>query len=1018
MYGGFRLAYIITMLLVNPNGQLIGVSESKVSWLLAHGFKKAPEMQSPEKPVTENKLLDSFKNDGLPVRFLTSVDKPDGYGQSQSYLTMALIKNGIWPDKKDTGQEIGLCYYTPVFADRLTSPIKVVYTMFESSTIPEAWVKHLRKVDKVLVPSKFCQEIFATRGIESTVVPLGYNHEVYKYLDRPSHPVFTFLHYNAFNTRKGFDLVFKAFTEEFKTNEPVKMVFKTINPRLPFPIIKSEYPNIEVIKGEFTYPQMTELLRSADAFVFPSRGEGFGLTPLECLATGMSVLIPNSSGMSEYFDDKYFYEIKVKGTCPAVYANYVPSDVGVMSEPDLDSLKKQMRYVFEHQDEAKEKAKAGASWVRYNWTIDQTAKKLSEELKQIKKKIIPTNAPDLAFLTEDINFYSGGRYHSWMQAVMLTESRLKVTVFTNEMPCFADDFDLYERPNVKIIGHDPEDPDHRGAKAFDTLDIEAGAYFGTPAKASLAALRLGLKYKKPVYVTMFDPPSWVESSDVTHHDELERDFQLKAFLDAHLSELVDFKLIVLTENAIDDYAKWYGLDKKYIYAIHPAINSRIVELFDKSVTRKRHNSIVTCSRNHPRKGFSDVLHAFKPFSRDHDLHIITQSEDGIITKATEMGIPIDKIFIHTKISDVDKFKLMAQSKVLLSGSKFEGFGMWATEARAMGMPVVCYDLPALKDVYNDEGMYKATSFDPNDLREKLGNALGSEPIKPMTDHYFEVLQSKLLELVAPKSHADPLLEVTPMFIVLNEEKFVEASLRAVLKRKEVQQVIIVEGADTRYPNASKKGLSVDKTSKIIKKLIKEFPDRIIYEQMGWVNGKEALRNRCMRLSKQEGWGLFVDGDEVWSDDNWKKLIKTMQENKESGVIYFKHLHFWKQPDLVAVGSQWDKHLFRCFRFAEKGMYLKQHAGEPRTVSGERLGEKYGKVIDDRIKIHHYGAMKDGADIKDKLEFYKRRDKGLVVKDTWTNWKAGKETQWTNAGGTAEKYTGTHPKEVRDIICKN
>lgn len=989
--------------LINKSGKIVGIPESRVQKYLNKGFKR----------VEYTPQQKQGKVDGIPVRLLTSTDHPDGYGQSQEYLTKYLKKYGIDVSKTDKGQEIGICYYTPVYSNRLKNPYKIIYSMFESTTIPSDWVKYLRKVDKVFVPSHFCQRIFATKGINSEVIPLGYDHDSYKYIERKrTDEPFTFLHYNAFNVRKGFDLVFKAFTEEFSTDEPVKMIFKTISTRTLFPILESEYPNIETIKGDYSKSQLNELLERSDCFVFPSRGEGFGLTPLEALATGLPVIIPNASGMSEYFNSDYFYEVQVKGECPALYQSYSPKDVGNMVEPDLDSLKKQMRYVFEHREEAKEKGKKGSEWVKH-WSIDNTAKLLSEEIKKISGKVI-TDIPDIAFLTEDISFYSGGRYHSWLQALMLNESKFKVRIYTNEYPVFRNDFDLYEEPEIQIIGHG-NDSKYKGAMAFNDLDVEANAYFGSPETASMNALRLGLKYRKPVYITMFDPPEWVENSDVTDDWETRRDNTLKDFLDKHLKDLVDFKLIVLTENAIDSFSKWYGLDKKYIVALHPSVNSRLIDLYDKRPERKRPNNIVAVSRNHKRKGFDDLLFAFKPFSRDHVLHLITSVPDGLESKVQLMGIPKDKVKIHVKISDADKFKLMAESKCVLSGSHFEGFGMWAIEGRAMGIPVVCYDLPSLEDVYNDSGMFKAKCFDKEDLREKLGQALGSEPLEPKTDHNFEVIQEKLLNIVKPKISVKLKDEVIPMYIVLNEQKFVGASLRSVLKRPEVNQVVIVEGADKRYPKASENGLSIDKTEKEIRKVIKDFPDKdIVYYQMGWVNGKEELRNKCIELSKQSGWGLFVDGDEVWSDYYWKKLTKLMRETFKS-VIYFRHLHFWKDKNTIAIGGQWDKHLFRCFRFVEKGLIIKQHASEP-VSNGIPIGDKYGREVDDSIFVHHYSGCKDGNDIRDKLEFYKKRDTNLNVRDTWTNYKKGDETQWTSQGGSVSEYKGKHPVEIKNI-CK-
>lgn len=1002
------------MFLINKSGKIVGVSESKVDDYLRQGFTKVPTGDTDHLSSLINKdKLKVMSKTGVPVYMLTSIDKPDGYGQSQAILSKYLIKNGIGINKKDVGQNIGMCYFTPVFAERLNSPIKVLYTMFESTTIPTSWVKHLEKADKVFVPSKFCQKAFKTKGIDTEVIPLGYNHEVYKFIERPEHKVFTFLHYNAFNMRKGFDLVFKAFTEEFGDNPNVKMVFKTIHTRPPFPILPNQYPNIEVIKEEYSNAQMLNLLKDADAFVFPSRGEGFGLTPLEALATGLPVLIPNSSGMTEYFDKDYFYEIDVEGECPSLYQQYDPKDVGNMVEPSLESLKKQMRYVYEHREEAKEKGTKGAEWVK-KWTVDNTAKLLAKELKILNETIMPVKIPDIAFLTEDIAFYSGGRYHSWLQALMLTDSKWKVKVYTNGIPIFKDDFDLYQQPEIEIVGHD--EGNEVGGHIFETLDVQANAYFGSPAIASMGALRLGLKYKKPVYVTMFDPPTWVEQSKVTLRDELQRDYDLKAFLDKHLKELVDFKLIVLTENSIDDYAKWYGLDKKYIVAVHPAVNSKLISLFDRRVTRERQKHIVTISRNHPRKGFKDILMAFHPYCHEYILHIITSTEEGIYQQCAKIGIPANRVIVHSKITDLEKFRIMADSKVLLSGSKFEGFGMWCTEARAMGLPVVCYDIPAIEDIYNDEGMFKAKLGDSLDLCHKLGKALESKPLEPKTDHYFEVIQKKLLEVVKPLKIETPDNEVIPMYIVLNEQKFIGASLRSVLKRKEVSQVTIVEGADKKYPRATDRGLSIDDTALVINEVQKEFPNKeVIYYQMGWVSDKKDLRNKAIELSKQSGWGLFVDADEVWSDTHWNKLINTMKENRSKGVIYFKHLHFWKDLNTIAVGSQWDSYLFRCFRFAEKGLEIKQHASEPVTKSGIPVGEKYGRVTKNDIKVHHYATLKNAQDIYDKLDYYKKRDTNLTVRDTWTNYKEGDETQWTTKGGTVKKFTGNHPKEIIDVL---
>jgi glycosyltransferase involved in cell wall biosynthesis len=46
--------------------------------------------------------------------------------------------------------------------------------------------------------------------------------------------------------------------------------------------------------------QMRDVLMGADAFVLPTRGEGWGLPVMEAMAMAMPVIVTNTSGCSQY----------------------------------------------------------------------------------------------------------------------------------------------------------------------------------------------------------------------------------------------------------------------------------------------------------------------------------------------------------------------------------------------------------------------------------------------------------------------------------------------------------------------------------------------------------------------------------------------------------------------------------------------------------------------------------------------------------------------------------------------
>jgi Glycosyltransferase len=190
--------------------------------------------------------------------------------------------------------------------------------------------------------------------------------------------------YDAFNQRKGWDLVFKAFNEEFRS-ESAELILKSTRTVVPFPILRSQYPQVKVIKEPYKHSELAELLQSVDCFVLPSRGEGFGIPPLEALATGTPVIIPNAHGFSEYFTREYFFEAKIEKEVPALYERFKGENVGKMFETDIKSLREQMRFVYEHRSYAFDMARRGSEWAKNNWTYKQLAERLAPTLSDIAK---------------------------------------------------------------------------------------------------------------------------------------------------------------------------------------------------------------------------------------------------------------------------------------------------------------------------------------------------------------------------------------------------------------------------------------------------------------------------------------------------------------------------------------------------------------------------------------------------------------------------------------------------------
>lgn len=120
--------------------------------------------------------------------------------------------------------------------------------------------------------------------------------------------VFSFL--GSVGTRKGFDLLYKAFTEIEKETLAVKLWI--VGPKS-----KQENQNLDdfeinqmIEEAESSdsirfwgriddRQQLAKILGASDIFVFPSRKEGFGIAPLEAMATGIPAIIARIPGVTD-----------------------------------------------------------------------------------------------------------------------------------------------------------------------------------------------------------------------------------------------------------------------------------------------------------------------------------------------------------------------------------------------------------------------------------------------------------------------------------------------------------------------------------------------------------------------------------------------------------------------------------------------------------------------------------------------------------------------------------------------
>ena len=268
------------------------------------------------------------------------------------------------------------------------------YFLHEGTRFFQGWCDMMNKADKIFVPSKATKNLFMWNDIiiPVEIIPYGTNPEIYKPVTQEPNEDFVFLSVNSWTgdegDRKGTDLLVKAFDEEFK-DEKVKLVLKigtfwAVNPDYMACIHKIlGHPNPNIVFQNDWVPEkeLVTHYQKSDCFVSPTKGEAFGLTIINAMACGLPVIVTKdvNSGHMDFCKGKdsvlWIDAPTVAQGDPRFYAKG-----NMLAQPDLESLKKQMRFAFENKDELKKNALVNSVEIRTKWTWKETARKLSESI--------------------------------------------------------------------------------------------------------------------------------------------------------------------------------------------------------------------------------------------------------------------------------------------------------------------------------------------------------------------------------------------------------------------------------------------------------------------------------------------------------------------------------------------------------------------------------------------------------------------------------------------------------------
>ncbi|KAK6135939.1 hypothetical protein DH2020_030322 [Rehmannia glutinosa] len=284
-------------------------------------------------------------------------------------------------------------WYPPLFQTLPCPPngygrfqVVIGRTMFETDRVNVEHVRRCNKMDRVWVPTDFHVNTFRQSGVDpmkirKIVQPIDLEFfDPFKVEPLDLASVGSLVLGSDDEFSKVDDVALYLLTNAYHSDRDFgnKIVEYVENSDLEKPI--NGWALIYVIDSHIAQVDLPRLYRAANAFVLPSRGEGWGRPIVEAMAMSLPVIVTNWSGATEYLRDGNSYPLGFEGMSEVKEG---PFKGHMWAEPSVVKLQFLMKHVWRNRDEAKTKGMEARLDMMRRFSPEIVAEDIIKHLQQI-----------------------------------------------------------------------------------------------------------------------------------------------------------------------------------------------------------------------------------------------------------------------------------------------------------------------------------------------------------------------------------------------------------------------------------------------------------------------------------------------------------------------------------------------------------------------------------------------------------------------------------------------------------
>lgn len=294
---------------------------------------------------------------------------------------------GVFYNREELDYHVNFC--SPLYY-QLRNKYNIGYTPWESTKVPSSWLYNMHKCDEIWATSNFVKDIFLQNNVHTNihVIPHGVTDE-WTIFERELTGRFNFLHVGGDSKRKNAQIAVDAFLELYDGNDDFRLVLKynkfcyaeIYDNGILVPA--TNHPQIIGIPEIFTVDDLVKLYHKCHCLIYPTSGEGFGMIPLEAMATGMPTIVTDETGCKEY--SHLAIKLSAEKSKAHWHDHVYGADTGEWYSPNIDELLEIMQSVVDEYETVSDSALKSARIVHSEWSWASVADKIIQRYEEFEK---------------------------------------------------------------------------------------------------------------------------------------------------------------------------------------------------------------------------------------------------------------------------------------------------------------------------------------------------------------------------------------------------------------------------------------------------------------------------------------------------------------------------------------------------------------------------------------------------------------------------------------------------------